>query len=155
MSVAHHNVDFAQLDDELRLAPALGPELFRKLLAHAGARISLLRQSGRAVRIEGLIEAGAWTEAALAAVELELPAWKVRRLVQEDGMWLCSLTRQPNLPIALDDPVETCHETLPLAVLRAFIEACRCRNSILRESIAAGPQVQSHPVQIICCDNFA
>ena len=28
--------------------------------------------------------------AALALVELELPAWKLRRLIYEDGEWLCS-----------------------------------------------------------------
>jgi hypothetical protein len=155
MPGAKHNVDFAGLDDELRLAPALASELLRKVIDRVGARISLLRRSARAVRIDGLIEAGAWTEAALAAVELELPAWKVRRLVHEDGMWLCSLSRRPHLPIALDDPVEACHETLPLAVLRAFVEACRRRNSAPGVSIAAVPQVRPPPDQIICCDNFA
>jgi len=37
-----------------------------------------------------LIESEAWTEAALALVELELPLWKLRRLVHEEGIWLCS-----------------------------------------------------------------
>jgi len=40
-----------------------------------------------AARIDQLIEARAWNDAALALVELELPAWKLRRLVYEDGEW--------------------------------------------------------------------
>ena len=88
----------------------------------------------KATRIDQLIEAGAWGEAALALIELELPAWKLRRLVYEDGQWLCSLSRQPNLPVALDDTADASHEVLPLAILRAFVEARR-RTSAMREPV--------------------
>jgi hypothetical protein len=50
-------------------------------------------------RVNQLIEAGAWADATLAMVELELPYWNLRRLVHEDGEWLCSLSKQPNLPV--------------------------------------------------------
>src|SRR6476619_5758672 len=49
-----------------------------------------------AARIDELIEARAWNDAALTLVELELPAWKQRRLIYEDGKWHCSLSRHPN-----------------------------------------------------------
>jgi hypothetical protein len=68
-----------------------------------------------AARIDELIEARAWNDAALTLVELELPAWKQRRLIYEDGKWHCSLSRRPNLPVALDDTATASHEVLPLA----------------------------------------
>ena len=57
---------------------------------------------GGMARLERLIAAGAWTDAALVLIELELPAWSLRRLIREDDEWFCSLSRQPNVPVALD-----------------------------------------------------
>jgi hypothetical protein len=51
-------------------------------------------KAGKAARIDQLIKAGAWSDAALTLIELELPAWKVRRLVYEDGEWFCSLSTE-------------------------------------------------------------
>jgi hypothetical protein len=101
-----------------------------------------------------LIEAGAWRNAALALIELELPAWKLRSLVYENGEWFCSLSRQPNLPEALDDTADASHEVLPLAILSAFVEARR-RTSAMREtSLQTVPQVRRTSGYAICCDNF-
>src|SRR5665213_1260292 len=92
---------------------------------------------------------------ALTLIELELPAWKLRRLVYEDGEWFCSLSKQPNLPVALDDTADARHEVLPLAILSAFVEA-RCTTSAAREtSSPTVPQVQPTSGIVICCDNFA
>ena len=60
----------------------------------------------KAAKIDRLIELAAWTEAALALVELELPQWRVRRLVCEEGYWLCSLSKQWNLLVWLGDDAE-------------------------------------------------
>jgi hypothetical protein len=114
----------------------------------------VLRQSGKAFRIDRLIEAGAWTEAALALIELEIPAWKVRRLVCENGEWLCSLSRQLSVPIELDDNVEASHEVLALAVLRALVEA-RQRSIAAPGTISAAPDALPTSDAMICCDNFA
>ncbi len=151
---APQKVDLDRLDDELRLAPVLAPELLRKVMESAGARLLSLRRSGKTARIDRLIEAGAWTDAAFALIQLEMPSWTVRRVIHENGNWLCSLSRQPNLPIDLDDTAEARHEVLPLAILRAFLEARR-RNSVAPQIIAAVPQVRPAPDQIFCCDNFA
>ena len=67
---------------------------------------------GKTITLDRLIEAGAWADAAIALVRLELPNWSLRRLVYEDGEWLCSLSRQPNLPIFLDEPGEGSHAVL-------------------------------------------
>jgi len=143
-----------RLDDALRLAPTPGPELFRKIIDRGGTRLRALRQSGKTAWIDRLIEAGAWTEAALALIELEMPAWRVRRLVYENGEWLCSLSQQPHLPIGLDDTVEGRHELLPLVILRALVEARR-RSSAAPETISAVSEVRPTPDRMICCDNFA
>jgi hypothetical protein len=57
-----------------------------------------------------------------ALIALELPLWTVRRLAFENGEWLCSLSRQPNLPMALDDCADPKHDFDKLAELRLYIE---------------------------------
>ena len=113
------------LEEQLRRAHALTRDLISNVIASACTRFPVMKRAGKAAQIEQLIEAGAWDDAALALIELELPAWKLRRLVYEDGEWLCSLSRQPNLPVALDDTADASHEVLPLAILSAFVEARR------------------------------
>jgi hypothetical protein len=117
---ADQEVLFDRLDDELRSASQPTPELFAKVIASVCTRIPVLASSGKTIGIGRLIESGAWTDSALALVEFELPMWKVRRLVYEDGEWFCSLSQQPNLPLELDDGVDASHDVLALAILRAF-----------------------------------
>jgi hypothetical protein len=143
---------FDRLNDQLRLAPALSPDhLFSNVIVHACTHL----RAEKANRIYQLIEAGAWTDAALALIELELPAWKLRRLVYEDGEWLCSLSRQPNLPVALDDTADASHEVLPLAILSAFVEARRRTGAMRETSLQIVPQVRRSAGYAICCDNFS
>ena len=142
-----------RLDEELRLARAPTPKLFSKLVATMCTRVPRLNTACAAARIENLAGAGACADAALLLVELAIPAWKVRRLVREDGEWLCSLSRRAHLPIALDEPAEATHESLPLAILRAFLQVHR--NVVAGPCAARVPQVQPMPERMICCDNFA
>jgi len=143
-----------RLDEELRLARAPMSDLLSDVVEATCRRLPVLKKSGLVTRFERLVEAGAWTDAALALVELEIPDWKVRRLVCEAGEWLCSLSRQPNLPMALDDTVEVSHETLPLAILRAFVEARR-RSVVAPETTSAVPPVRPPSHGMMCCDSFA
>ena len=150
---ADFEILFDRLGDELRGAPSPGSDLFAKVIAGACTRIPVVGKTGKATRIGRLIEAGAWTEAALAVVELELPAWKLRRIVNENGKWLCSLTRQPNLPLDFDESVDAVHSVLPLAILQAFIEARRVSN----DDDAARPllpRIRPADESMMCCDNF-
>jgi hypothetical protein len=142
-----------RLGGELRGAPKPAPDLFAKLIASACTRAAFLSKADKATRIGELIEIGAWTEAALALVELELPAWKLRRLVYEDGEWLCSLTRRPELPTSLEDSADGFHEVLVLAILQAFVEARRI--GVADESGSIVPRVQRARETTLCCDNFA
>jgi len=143
-----------RLDEELRLADRPTPELFSRLAAAACPRVAALKGTGLAVSIDRLIAAEAWTDAAIAHIELEIPSWKIRRLVREGDEWRCALSRQPNLPMELDDTVEASHELLPLAILRAFVEARRS-TAVAPRSIATVPVVQPSSEPLICCENFS
>jgi hypothetical protein len=115
----------------------------------------VVNRASKAAQINQLIEAGAWNDAALALIALELPAWKLRRLVHEDGQWLCSLSRQPNLPLALDDTADASHEVLPLAILDAFVGARRRACAMRETSLPTVPPVRRTSGYAICCDNFS
>jgi hypothetical protein len=142
------------LEEQLRRAPALTPNLISNVIADACTRLQVMKRAGKAARLDQLIEAGAWSDAALALIELELPAWKLRRLVYEDGAWLCSLSRQPNLPVAFDDTAEASHEVLPLAILTAFVEARRRASAMRETSLQTVPPVRRTSGYAVCCDNF-
>ena len=149
-----HTVLFERLDEAVRFAPKPTAELFAKIIAGACIRIPILGKSGKAAGLGGLVERRAWTDAALALIELELPSWKLRRLIWEEGEWFCSLSRQPNLPPALDNTADASHEVMPLAILRAFLQARR-RAAAVPHPVAAVPAVDPAPVGLLCCDNFA
>ena len=150
-----HEDRLDRLMEQLRLAPALTPDLIGAVIADACIRLPVLHRAGKAARIDQLIEAGAWSDAALALIELELPAWKLRRLIYEDGEWFCSLSKQPNLPVAFDDTADARHEVLPLAILSAFLEARRPATIMREISSSAVPKIRPTSGIVICCDNFA
>ena len=76
------------LQDQLRRAQVVTPDLMSKVVAGACTRITMPSCATKAATIDRLIELEAWTEAALVLVEFELPRWKLRRLVYEDGVWI-------------------------------------------------------------------
>jgi hypothetical protein len=108
----------------------------------------------RVERILQFAAAGAWTDAALALIELEQPEWKLRRLVHEDGEWICSLTRRPDLPIELDDVAEARNALLTLAILDA-LQGAREKGAPAWGKQAAGASSARAPCAVIpACDNF-
>ena len=147
--------DPAELVDRLRDANAVTAELMSEVINKACRRFPSQGQSGKTARVERLIQSGAWTDAALALIELELPQWQVRRIVYDGGEWYCALSRRRELPDWLDQLVEAHHEDLPLALLGAFVDARRTATPRSRTSV---PPVQRnadlHHIPV-CCDNFA
>jgi hypothetical protein len=142
-----------RLEARLRRAQAPTAELISDVIAEACVCFAA-RGGAAKLRIHRLIESGAWTDAALALLELELPQWKLRRIVYEDREWHCALSRHPQLPLELDEVAEASHEILPLALLVALLQASRdVAASAAR--VTAVPQVYSTPGYAICCDNFA
>ena len=154
MFATKHKDRFDQPGDMQRPEPIAVSDTFHRIIAETGARLGVLRGAGAFARIDRLVEAAAWTDAAFALIEIELPLWRVRRLACEDGEWVCSLSRLPNLPFELDDTVDERHEVLPLAILRAFVEARR-RSAVAPLAIFTVPPVQPASEPWICCDNFS
>lgn len=143
------------LADEIRSAQAVTPDLVSRVIDGVCVRLPALDRTQKAARLNQLIEAGAWTEVALALIELELPQWQLRRLIHDDGAWLCSLSKQPNLPAEFDDTADAKHENLSLALLSAFLKA-RHRAADEREARSLMvPQIGPATSHAICCDNFA
>jgi hypothetical protein len=150
-----HEDRLDRLTDQLRRARALTPDLMTNVITGSGTRRAVPISAGAATRIDQLVDAGASIDAAFALIEIGLPAWTLRRLVYEDGQWLCSLSRHPNLPTELDDTADAGHEVLPLAILSAVVEA-RCRTSASdRNSLPKIRQVPPSAGYAACCDNFA
>jgi hypothetical protein len=142
-----------RVDEALRRAPEPTAALLREVLRSAGGRSCALRRAGKTVGLNRLIDTGAWTDASLALIALELPNWCVRRLVYEDGEWLCTLSRRPNLPLEIDDVAEATHPSITLAILRAVMEARR--QTAASPAIDVARRLQPLPEAPVCCDNFA
>src|SRR6267378_1497491 len=104
-----HEEHLGALDKQLRRARAITPELMSDVIAQACTRFAAHGAAVK-VRVDRLIAAEAWSDAAIALIDVELPQWKLRRLVHEDGEWSCMLCRHWQLPDWLDDTVEAGHE---------------------------------------------
>jgi hypothetical protein len=147
--------DPGELNDRLRDAQAVTAELLSDIIGETGHRFPSVGQSGKTARIERLIGSGAWTDAVLALIDLELPLWQVRRIAYDEGEWHCALSRERELPEWLDRAIETHHADLPLAILSAFVEAGRIAAPSSRSSVPAAPRDGNPLYQPLCCDNFA
>jgi len=144
---------FELLVDRLRQAPSAGPEIFSAVIETCD-RVAALKTAGKAGRLGQMLENAAWTDAAFALVALELPAWTIRRLVHEDDQWICTLSRQPNLPMEIDDTVDTHHPALPLAILSALVEV-RAKGAGGSQTAFRVPHIGPVTERVLCCDNFA
>jgi hypothetical protein len=151
LSVHKHAPHTGELAQRLRCAPALTPDLVSDVILQACTRLPALNAAAKA-KVAHLIDIGAWTDAALALLDSELPQWKVRRLVCEGGVWLCSLSKQPWIPLDFDDLAEASHASLPIAILLALFEARSAPSSVTPVTV---PSVRPAPGHAMCCDNFA
>jgi hypothetical protein len=125
MPLLSEHPDPSELNDRLRDAHSVTAELMSAIIGQTCRRFPSIGQIERTARIERLIEAGAWTDAALALIDLELPLWQVRRIVYDEGEWYCALSRERELPDWLDRSIEARHEDLALSILSAFVEVQR------------------------------
>jgi len=145
----------AALSDRLRDACGVTAEFLSDIISETCRRFPSTEGSAKAARVERLIQSQAWTDAALALIDLELPQWQIRRLAYDDGEWYCSLSRQRELPDWLDQSIETRHADLALAILSAFVEAQRIPAPLSRTSVPAVPQDANSLYESVCSDNFA
>src|SRR5450631_2709891 len=142
-----------ELSDRLRDAHAATEDLVAEVIGKTCRRFPSMGQSEKTARIERLIQTGAWTDAALALIDLELPQWRVRRIAYDEGEWHCALSRQRELPEWLDQSIEARHADLPLALLSAFAEAQRISTPLSRTSVPAVPRDFNPLYEPVCCDN--
>ena len=121
--IARH--DLGGLSQHLREASEVDANLMTEVVGTACRRYPSLCQCEKTARVEQLIRSGAWTDATLALIDLELPLWQIRRLAYDEGEWYCALSRERELPDWLDQSIEARHSDLALAILNAFVEAQR------------------------------
>jgi hypothetical protein len=148
----HH--DPGELNDRLRDAHAVTAGLLSKVIGGTCRRFPAVEQTEKTARIERLIGSGAWTDAALALIDLELPLWQVRRIAYDEGEWYCALSRERELPDWLDRSIEARHADLSLAILSAFIDAQRINAPSSRTSVPIAPRDANPLYEPVCCDNF-
>jgi hypothetical protein len=145
-----------KLQREISRADAVTAELVSAVLDLALARCAAPNRARQAQRIRELIGVQAWTDAALALVELDRSR-VVRRLCHDDGDWHCMIGSQWPMPEWLDDTVELGHPVLPLAILGALVDAWH-QNPAVPAPATSVPQSRSDlrdATAAICCDNFA
>jgi hypothetical protein len=155
MSLFSDDLDLDQLDARLCSAPVLTAELVSDVVAASCPRLALLRHTERTARAERLIGSGAWTDAALALLALELPQWQLRRIIYDDGEWYCALSKQREMPEWLDQSIEAHHADLPIAILRAFVSARQVSAPSTRSSVPTAPRAAGELYEPVCSDNFA
>jgi hypothetical protein len=148
-----HEERLGRVAERIQFADAVMPELVSEVIADACVRLRTLGANATA-RLARLIAAGAWTDAALALLEIELPTWSLRRIVCEDGEWECSVSPHPNLPLELEGTVHATHAVLPLALLAALVEARRRLqtdgDAVARFAVRSAPSDCA-----LCCENFS
>jgi len=155
MPLLSEHRESGQLSERLRAAHTVTTGLMSEVVGEACRRFPSMGQSEKSARIERLMKSEAWTDAALAMIDLELPLWQVRRIAYDDGEWYCALSRERELPDWLDSSIEAHHADLALAILSAFVDAQRIVASQSKPSVPAAPR-EARPIYTpLCCDNFA
>jgi hypothetical protein len=144
----------ATLAERLHDALAVTPSLIADVIREACRRNPSQRQAGKTERVQELIRLDAWTDAALALIDLELPHWQIRRLVYDEGEWHCTLSRERELPDWLDESIEGHHPDLALAMLSAFVEAQRVGTNKSCSSVPRVPQGAHEFYEPLLSDNF-
>jgi len=126
---------------------------FTAICLAACKRLPAMRRTTEAKRLDLLVEAGAWTDAALALIALELPTWQLRRLTFDEGEWHCALSQERNMPDWLDDAIETHHPDMATAILDAFRSAT-ARDGTSHLAIVPVSTTQHTDFTPMLCENY-
>jgi hypothetical protein len=146
--------DLRELEQRLHDARVITSDLMTDVITRSCLRFQAQNPTAKA-KVLDLVALNAFADATLALIELELPQWKLRRLVHDDGEWHCSFSRELGVPIELDEMAEVSHEVLPLAMLGAFVEARRHGLPAATPRPNVAPQIEARWGHVACCDNFA
>jgi hypothetical protein len=154
MPLLSEHRDPGELNDRLRDAHAVTADLMLEIIGQTCRRFPSAGQTEKTAKIERLIGSEAWTDAALALIDLELPQWQVRRIAYDEGEWYCALSRERELPEWLDQSVEARHTDLALAILSAFVDAQHVSAPSSRTSVPSVSHDADALYDPVCCDNF-
>ena len=154
MRIASEHHTPSALGAKLRAAEDMTPELMAEILDVSRRRLLLQGHGEQAWYLDQLIEASAWTDAALILLELELPLWRIRRIAYDGGEWHCALSRQRELPDWLDQSIEARHADLSLAILSAFVEARRISAPESRTSVPDARGTTRDLFETLPLDNY-
>jgi hypothetical protein len=110
------------LKEAVRTADDVSAALMRSVLDVAAPRCATPDRAARVGRIGALIDAQAWTDAALALAALDR-AHAVRHVAFDDGKWWCRIGSQWAFPEWLDDTIWCGHPVLALAIVGAVLDA--------------------------------
>ena len=154
MPVVTQLFDPIALIGRLRVAHVVTRPLMQDILNRGCRRFPSFGQSERTERLKRLVDAEAWADAALELLELELPLWRVRRIVYDQGEWYCALSRGRELPEWLDSLIEAQHADLALALLSAFLEAQLLSAQTTRPSVPPVRQALDLLYEPMASDNF-
>jgi hypothetical protein len=145
-----------ELRDALSGAPAASAELISAALDVMAARCALPDRAGRTQRIRALIDTQAWTDAALAIVDLDRSR-TVRQISHDDGEWSCRIGSRWAVPDWLDDSALFLHPALPLAILGALLESLAQREEVAipATSVPSSGSRRGHSIPAVACDNYA
>lgn len=155
MNATLRHFDPPSLGKRIGDAHAMTRLLMLDTIDHACRRFPSLGQSERGAHLMRLIDAEAWTDAALALIEIELPRWQVRRVAYDEGEWHCALSRERELPDWLDAAVEAHHADLALALLSAFIEVQALAMEVSRPSVPTVRPAMDPLYEPVACENFS
>jgi hypothetical protein len=142
------------LQDDIHCAETITTGLVEDIVARGCPRFKAEHPSAKA-KLSRLIESGAFVDAAIVLIKLELPGWKLRRLLWNDDMWHCLLSKYPALPLELGETAEGMHAILPLAILGAFVGARSISLAARENRLGFIPQVRFAEGHALCCDNFS
>jgi hypothetical protein len=154
MTMLSESLSQTELGDRIRGACSVTAEFLAEIIDATSRRFASQSQRAKSARVKRLIQSQAWTDAALALIDLELPQWQVRRIAYDEGEWHCALSRQRELPDWLDSAVEARHADLALAILGAFVEARRVAAPTSQTSVPAVPQDANPMYEPVFCDNL-
>jgi hypothetical protein len=154
MSILSEPLNPVEIGDRIRDACGVTAEFLAEIIGATCRRFPAQNPNTKSARVEQLIQSQAWTDAALALIDLELPLWQLRRVAYDEGEWHCALSRQRELPEWLDQAIETRHADLALAILGALVEARRVSVPASRTSVPTVPQDANPMYEPVLCDNL-
>lgn len=146
-----HSRRLAHFSHRVGAADAREAPLVSSMIADAMERLAETNNDRHAAQLAGLVEADAWTEVALAVLDVEFPHWKLCRLIYDGGEWHCTLSLHRDLPQWLDQAIETHHADLAMAIFKGLIEAAEQDET---RAPAPVPRIRKDQTDPVLCENF-